>query len=110
MRFVFAIITTLGVGMFPALACGQSSTILAVQSQGRISASSVPIEARPDAWRYRWHQGYWWYYTPQQTWLVYQNNAWKPFIVPPPAPVAPMIQAVPASVPSSHVTFGVDSS
>lgn len=33
----------------------------------------------PNQWRYKWHQGRWWYWTPAKNWVVYLNNAWRPY-------------------------------
>ena len=33
----------------------------------------------PDAWRMRWHNNQWWYYTPKNTWMYYNNNAWSDY-------------------------------
>ncbi len=32
----------------------------------------------PD-WRYRWHEGQWWYWTTQNSWLVWNGSAWVPY-------------------------------
>ncbi len=32
-----------------------------------------------DHWRYRWHNSQWWYYTPQNRWMIYNNNAWSAY-------------------------------
>lgn len=32
-----------------------------------------------DSWRFRWHNNQWWYYTPQNSWMIYENNAWMPY-------------------------------
>jgi hypothetical protein len=65
--------------------------------QGEAKASSAPAKSDPNAWRYKWHNGKWWYYTPNKDWLVYQNDAWAPFV---PSPVqvtvpAPMVMQNP---------------
>ncbi|HEY5311503.1 MAG TPA: hypothetical protein VIK18_03255 [Pirellulales bacterium] len=120
MRIIILVaVMIFGLGLLPLRGFGQSGAQIASRSQAAASASGAPIEARPDGWRYRWHQGYWWYYTPRNTWLRYENKAWNPFIIPPPVPAAPIAQ--PAVVPFSsnsnsnsnsnnHITFGVDSS
>ncbi len=30
-------------------------------------------------WRYRRHNGRWWYYTPQRSWMVWDGGAWNPY-------------------------------
>lgn len=37
--------------------------------------------ATPDAWRMRYYNDEWWYYTPRNTWMYYRNNAWTPYQV-----------------------------
>jgi len=44
-----------------------------------VAVPSVQDANRPDAWRYVLSGGYWWYYTPNQTWLIYRNNAWATY-------------------------------
>jgi hypothetical protein len=102
-------VIVVALGLLPLTVFGQTGARIANRSQAAMSASDVPIEARPDGWRYRWHQGYWWYYTPQQSWLRYENNAWKPFIVPPSAPTNPLAQRVAAPTQANGAMFGVDS-
>jgi hypothetical protein len=30
-------------------------------------------------WRYRWHNGAWWYWTARNAWVIYQNGQWVPY-------------------------------
>lgn len=30
-------------------------------------------------WRYRWHEGQWWYWTPQERWMVHRNGSWTDY-------------------------------
>jgi hypothetical protein len=32
---------------------------------------------RSNAWRYRWHNGEWWYWHPEQYWLIRRNGQWS---------------------------------
>ncbi len=45
------------------------------------------MAARPDAARYYWQNGQWWYYTPQSTWMRWNGAIWvqhvNPNYVPP---------------------------
>jgi hypothetical protein len=41
----------------------------------------------PDGWRYRWHEGRWWYYLPNEQWVYWNGSAWTE------------VQAAPTSVP-----------
>jgi hypothetical protein len=43
------------------------------------SNAAVRNEARaanPEAWRLKYHNNQWWYYTPQNQWKYYHNNSW----------------------------------
>lgn len=31
------------------------------------------------SWRYRYHQGRWWYWRPSNSWAVYEQNRWVPY-------------------------------
>ena len=45
-------------------------------------APAAPVPSSPDAnnWRYRWHEGRWWYWTPQNRWKWYSNDGrWVDF-------------------------------
>ncbi|REK10457.1 MAG: hypothetical protein DWQ37_16360 [Planctomycetota bacterium] len=33
----------------------------------------------PDAWRYKRHNGRWWYWQPNETWSVWNGDDWEPF-------------------------------
>jgi hypothetical protein len=33
-------------------------------------------DPRPDQWRYRWNNNQWWYWTPENRWMVYGSNGW----------------------------------
>ncbi|HWC89646.1 MAG TPA: hypothetical protein VG433_08325 [Pirellulales bacterium] len=107
MRTVLIAILLAGLGWFPAAVSAQSAGRAENIRQGTIASSNAALDARPDRWRYRWHQNHWWYYTPQQTWLWYENNAWKPFITPPPAPASPIAQPGPSQQPVNQQVFGV---
>ena len=30
-------------------------------------------------WRYRWHHGTWWYWTPRSNWVYWLGNRWVPY-------------------------------
>ena len=109
MRAMLVAALVVSVELFPAGLSAQSDNGAGSGLQTTTAARVIPLEARPDRWRYRWHQGYWWYYTPQQTWLIYENQAWKPFLMPPPAPAAAIPQPRPARSPADRPGFGVDS-
>jgi len=39
-------------------------------------AVPTPAATTADAWRYCWNDGYWWYWTPQNNWLMYHDGRW----------------------------------
>ena len=41
-------------------------------------ATSVPIQSAGSSdWRYQWHNGQWWYYTPEQQWMYHAGGNWN---------------------------------
>ncbi len=56
-------------------------------------------EHRPDGWRYRYENGAWWYWQPNNHWTYYDNGAWQDYAVETPVvpevPVAPVPVAIP---------------
>jgi hypothetical protein len=42
------------------------------------SAEAAPqVQAtNPNSWRYRWHDGKWWYWLPSERWVYWSNGAW----------------------------------
>lgn len=55
---------------------GQVTTPGGANVPGNVAASG-PVQ--DNQWRYRWHNGRWWYWTPANNWVVYLNNAWRPY-------------------------------
>ena len=45
----------------------------------RRQARRGDLRTGPDAWRMRYYNDEWWYYSPQNTWLFYRDNRWVPF-------------------------------
>ncbi|HEX4146877.1 MAG TPA: hypothetical protein VHY91_25495 [Pirellulales bacterium] len=48
------------------------------------------MAARPDAARYYWQNGQWWYYTPQNTWLRWNGAIWVQHVNPSYVPPQPL--------------------
>ena len=48
-------------------------------------------EHRPDGWRYRYENGAWWYWQPNNHWTYYDNGAWQDYAVE--TPVVPARRA-----------------
>lgn len=42
---------------------------------------AAPNSAAPgvDAWRYRWHNNHWWYWTASAKWVIHDKDAWVPY-------------------------------
>jgi len=40
---------------------------------------AVGANNNPDAWRYKYHNGEWWYYTPQNNWMYHRDNNWSAY-------------------------------
>jgi hypothetical protein len=47
-------------------------------------------EHRPDGWRYRYENGAWWYWQPNNHWTYYDNGGWQNYVVEAPAPAVPV--------------------
>ncbi len=41
--------------------------------------STGPSSSAPDAWRYRWNDGRWWYWMPEKKWMMWTGSAWVPY-------------------------------
>jgi hypothetical protein len=80
-----------------ALVVGWIATALPIgavseaNAQGVVAAPAptAPSPApSPDSWRYRFYNGSWWYWTPDNRWLCYINGQWV-------IPAAPVQAGVP---------------
>lgn len=47
-----------------------------VAGQPADGQTAAQLAGRPDAWRYYWHDGQWWYFTAQNNWLRWNGTAW----------------------------------
>jgi hypothetical protein len=36
--------------------------------------NNVPNELK---WRYKWHNGQWWYWSPDERWMIWERNSWS---------------------------------
>jgi hypothetical protein len=62
-----------------ALADDQKAAANAAGDQKAVAKQQGNSNATEARWRYRRHNGRWWYYTPANNWMVFQNNAWAPY-------------------------------
>ena len=61
---------------------------------GATVGGGAAIPASPERWRYSNQNGQWWYYTPSNSWVIWNGNSWDPYteggnMVAPAAPTAP---------------------
>jgi hypothetical protein len=56
----------------PAPVPGTSNVVPAPSA----ALSSYVAPTGPDAWRYKFHNGYWWYWTADNQWLYFANGQW----------------------------------
>ncbi len=45
----------------------------------RRQARRGALRGDPNAWRMRYYNNEWWYYTPQASWMYYRGNRWQPY-------------------------------
>ncbi|MGA2066493.1 MAG: hypothetical protein ABSG86_16070 [Thermoguttaceae bacterium] len=57
----------------------------------------------PDSWRYKFYNGNWWYWTPDNRWLCYVNGQW---VIPPAAPVQASVPVYVAPQPYYAYPYG----
>ena len=84
-----------------------------VGASGGPNAATEPAPAAAD-WRYRWHEGRWWYWIPQNRWMWYSDDGrWMELDAnhsPPAAQPAPVVHQSyygPAPAPYPGVAVGV---
>lgn len=46
------------------------------QATNRVDAGRKP---KVEGWRYKWHNGHWWYYQPDKQWLFWNGLGWSPY-------------------------------
>jgi hypothetical protein len=48
----------------------------APEAKAQVAANAGVNVQTDNDWRYKWHNNQWWYYNPQNQWMVHHNNAW----------------------------------
>lgn len=48
----------------------------AIASDGDTSSDDAGISADDNRWRYRQHDGHWWYWLPSNRWVVWSDGSW----------------------------------
>lgn len=53
----------------------------ATRTPSAVLNDSLPNNNVPNdlKWRYKWHQGQWWYWSPEERWMIWDKNAWTPY-------------------------------
>lgn len=49
----------------------------AAPAQAQVGIVAPVQVAGENDWRYKYHNNQWWYYTPQQQWMVHDGNSWN---------------------------------
>lgn len=49
----------------------------AAPAQAQVGITAPAQAAGENDWRYKYHNNQWWYYTPQQQWMVHDGNNWN---------------------------------
>ena len=96
--FLVALVAGLLLTALPGGTVNAADPPVAVAASGTTNAGTAPgSAANTDSSRYKFYNGYWWYWLPDNRWLCYMNGQW----VSPGTPVqaSPPVQAsVPAYV------------
>jgi len=48
----------------------------------RADEAPAPRAAGGDDWRYRWHEGRWWYWLPSERWVYWEDGRWVDYDAP----------------------------
>ena len=69
-------------------------------TQPPVAGANAGVAANPSSnhWRYRWHNGTWWYWTPANRWVYRNGNEWANF--------EPAVTAVPDARYTSQPVYG----
>ena len=77
---------------------------VANERAGVAANASMFNDNRPDPWRYRHENGRWWYWAPDNRWMIYDNNQWTNYqastVAPAVATPAPRLRPRPAIRPT----------
>jgi hypothetical protein len=53
-------------------------------ADGSKTRSATGLQKQPtvEGWRYKWHNGHWWYYQPNKQWLFWNGTSWTAYSPP----------------------------
>ncbi|HXT59536.1 MAG TPA: hypothetical protein VN699_12925 [Pirellulales bacterium] len=74
--------TVVAVGLLAAAAWQIPAVQAQVTSRAISPGSEVAsgsVSERIDPWRYKYHDGHWWYWLPSNSWVFYDNQRWVPY-------------------------------
>ena len=64
----------------PPSSTGQAAEGQAIGSQAPGSdAQKLTSPSTGESWRFRWHQGQWWYWQPSNRWVYWSNDQWNSY-------------------------------
>jgi hypothetical protein len=63
---------------FILIAVAAATLSVAGAAQAQYASTNVGVQANND-WRYTWHNGQWWYWTPENRWMIHYNGSWAPY-------------------------------
>lgn len=51
----------------------------AVTSEAESAPTANAQKQKDYSWRYRWHDGHWWYWMPNKTWMIWEGARWTKY-------------------------------
>lgn len=57
---------------------GLQGTTPALPNENSVAPANTPNNNVPAElkWRYKWHNGQWWYWSPDERWMIWDRNSW----------------------------------
>ncbi len=100
-----------------------AATVVALAVEKSSAEAPATVKTPSTDWRSVWHAGKWWYWTDQNSWLVWSGSAWTPYrpsngdgvaVADQPRPYvanygsyeAPAVAAAPQPIYSGRETYG----
>jgi len=56
-----------------------NGTTPSLPSEATLAPANTPSNNVPNElkWRYKWHNGQWWYWSPDELWMIWDQNSWS---------------------------------